>query len=803
MENNQDVGLIAVTQGVTAKEGALYATLAQEKAPAYAMPDGPLPMNHFSDDIFELFVGDILQGIKGSSNWDWYDTVYRFSGGADGGRDVMLHANGLCTGTVQCKKYISNVDLPTVLVEITKYFLHATFNPSLISAATQHFRWFLAVSEGTTGPATDFLAGAGVDHLTAYRDRIAEAAVKARDKNAYLKDRPELALLDGAALCALIWDRLCSSHFGFFRRAELSSLIQTLPEIKSRYYQLQTVVTGDMSAIMDRLNQISGLLHRVPNDEADARGIVTSYIPHTLLSGDTLNIALLPASGQDSLTVLGHLLREKCDDAYGSEPVVIVTGANAFTPDQFNDIQNLIASTTHPLVLVAGCGKVSGRVLNEWKDEGALLFPDEKWKAAGMKQYQAGWCWVRLSNDSAWCHVLIENVPADPTYGQGAQHLCLVFKDAHFWPVMGQDYFCGWAPTRGLLRRLYVTLEEEREKRRHVIALCASEGAGPAEVRTAVSNAHTLNARARICLLMCHPDSANYGPDMRSMCGVFPATDSSYEMLATRKFIPDGAVLRSSKTLLALMTLRWMDESSEIGAVNLFCLRDNCLEDDFPALMTELLNTVNRFSQDMPPGVIARANLELSQQYLSDKGMSARLFIHHCLRQLARYSLANPDDISLHESCIGKLAELNSYLRQHHHVQWQTENQLSGTLIWQDPHSAAMHIIALDDPRKASRQFQAQIADWISEPGEHPFLHVMASGWGSIENGLVDPAAIPRSNVSAVAPLPDPQGRDVAECNGSRKASLSALSELDDLFLKNAGLHEIDAFLLRMRNMTQ
>lgn len=803
MESNKDVALTAAAQRVTEKESALYAALQLEQAPAYAMPDGPLPMSHFSDDTFELFVGDVLSEVKGSPDWDWYDTVHRFSGGADGGRDVMLHAAGHCTGTVQCKKYISHVDLTMVLVEITKYFLHATFDASLISAGVPHFRWYLAASEGTTGPATIFLSGAGVEHITLYRDQIADAAVKARDKNAYLRNRPELTSLDGSGLCDLIWDRLCTSYFGFLRRAELNRLVQMLPSVKSRYYRLQPIVTGDMSAVMERLNHIAGLLHRKPNDETDARGIVTSYFPHTLLSGDALNIALLPACGQDSLTVLGHLLREKCEDACGSEPVIIVTSANAFTPDQFGDIQELMASTTHPAILVAGCGKVNGRILNEWKEDSTLLFPDEDWKAAGMKQYQAGWCWVRLSDERAWCHVLIENVPADPSCGQGAQHLCLIFRDAHFWPVLGQDYFCGWAPTRGLLRRLFVTVEEQGEKRRHIIALCASDGARSAEVRSAVSNAHNLSTRARICLLMCHSGRANYGPDMRSMCGVFPATDSSCEMLATRTFIPDGAVLRSSTTLLALMTLRWMDESSEIGAVNLFCLKDHRLEDDFPALMTELLNTVNRFSLMMPPGVIARANRELSQQYATDKGMSARLFIHHCLRQLARYSVANPNDIPLHELCIGKLAELNSYLRQHHNVHWQTENQLSGTLKWQAPNSAAMHIIALEDPRKTSRQFQAQIADWMSEPGEHPCLHVLASGWGSIEEGLVDPAVIPRSNLTVVAPPTDPQGRDAAECNASRKASLSALSALDDLFLTNAGINEIDGLLLRMRNMTQ
>lgn len=803
MESNKHVSLTAVAQEVSEKEKALYAALSQEKAPAYAMPDGPLPMSHFSDDTFELFVGDILWGLKGIPDWNWYDTVYRFSAGADGGRDVMLHANGHCTGTVQCKKYSSSVDLTMVLVEITKYYLHATFNPSLMSAATPQFRWFIAVSEVTNGPATDFLAGAGAEHLNPYRDKIAAAAVKARDKYGYLKNNAELSKLDGAALCDLIWERLCTSRFGFLRRAELSRLVQTLPEVKSIYYHLQPVITGDISKVMERLNHISGLLQRAPNDETDARGIVTSYFPHTLLSGDSLNIALLPAGVQDSLTVLSHLIRDKCEDAWGTEPVVIITSANAFRPEQFDDIQQLIESTSHPIVLVAGCGQVNGRLLNEWKEEGKLLFPDEVWKAAGMKDYQAGWCWVRLSDDHAWCHVLIENVPIDPACGQGAQHLCLVFRDSQFWPVLGNDYFCGWEPTRGLLRRLFITQEEERDERRHIIALCASEGVGSVKIRSAVSNTYTLSARARICLLMCHPTGANYGPGMRSMSGIFPATDSSYEMLATRSFVPDGLVLRSATTILAMMTLRWLKESSEIGAVNLFCLNGNRLEDDLPALMTELLNTVNGFSPMMPPGVIARAYREFQQQYVTDKGLSARLFIHHCLRQLAHYSDANPDDITLNESCIGKLAELNSYLKQHHHVHWQTENQLSGTLKWQEPQSGAMHIIALDEPRTSSRQFQAQIADWISEPGEHPCLHVLASGWGSIEEGLVDPATIPRSNFTAVAPQSNQHRRDAAECNGSRRASLSALRELEDLFLNNAGLNAIDAFLLRMRNMTK
>lgn len=786
------------------KETALYSALEKEKAPAYAMPDGPLPMSHFSDDTFELFIGDILYGIRGRTNWDWYDTVYRFSGSADGGRDVMLHEEGLCTGTVQCKKFNSNVDLPTVLVEIAKYFLHATFNTSLISPRVECFRWYLAASEGTTSPATVFLAGEGKSHLDGYRDQLARAAVKARDNNAYLKSRTELATLGGTELCDLIWERLCSSRFGFLRRSELSSFVQTLPDVKQRYYKLQSVVTGDMTEVMERLEKIVGLLHRVPHDEEEARGITTSFIPHTLFRGDSLNLALLPACDEDSLPILARLLKDKCEEACGSEPVIIVTGANAFRPEQFDDVEALINTTTHPVVIVAGCGRVRGKTLNQWKEDSVLLFPDQAWKASIFKQYHAGWCWVRLSSDSTQCHIMIENVSADPSFGQGSHHLCLVFKDTHFWPALGHDFFCGWEPTRGLLRRLFLTMDEGGENRRHIVALCACDGSRSVDIRQSMSNTNMLSSLARICLLMCHPGSTNYGPGLRSMSGVFPGSDTSYEMLRTQTFIPDGVVLRSPGTVLAIMAVRWMKDSTQIGAVQAYCLKDNTLEDDFPALMTELLNVIGAYSERIPPGSIARASQEFSQQYLTDKGMSARLFVHHCLRQLAIFSESSPDDVMLSQNTfhIAKLAELNSYLRQHHDVEWQTDSQRTGTLKWQDSHSP-VHFIALENPLMASRQFQAQIAEWIHEPGEHPYLHVLASGWGSIDEGAVNPSEFPRSDVSATPPSSDHRERDVAECNTSRKASLSALNELDNLFLKDADISQIDAFLLRMRTFTQ
>lgn len=804
MERQKDTARPVTGARNALKEAALYTTLEKDRAPAYAMPDGPLPMSHFSDDTFELFIGDILYGIKGRTNWDWYDTVYRFSGSADGGRDVMLHDKGLCAGTVQCKKFNSNVDLPTVLVEIAKYFLHATFNPSLISPEVECFRWYLAASEGTTGPATVFLAGAGESHLNDYRGQFATAAVKARDNNAYLNSRTELATLDGTELCALIWERLCSSRFGFLRRAELSSFVQTLPDIKQRYYKLQSVVTGDMAEVMERLEKIAGILHRVPHDEEDARGITTSFIPHTLLSGDSLNLALLPACDKDSLPVLARLLKDKCEEACGSEPVVIVTGANAFRPEQFDDIEALINTTTHPVVIVAGCGRVGGKILNQWKEDSALLFPDQAWKASALKQYQAGWCWVSLSSDSTQCHIMIENVPADSSCGQGSHHLCLVFRDTHFWPALGHDFFCGWEPTRGLLRRLFLSMDEVGENRRHIVALCACDRSRPADIRQSMSNTNMLSSLARICLLMCHPGSTDYGPDLRSMSGVFPGNDTSYEMLGTQTFIPDGVVLRSPATVLAIIAVRWMKDSTQIGAVQLYCLKDNMLEDDLPALMTELINVVGSYSNKFPPGCIARASQEFSQQYLADKGMSARLFVHHCLRQLAVFSDSSPDDVTLSHNMfrIAKLAELNSYLRKHHGVEWQIDSQRTGTLKWHDSNSS-VHFIALDNPQMASRQFQAQIAEWIHEPGEHPYLHVLASGWGSIDEGAVNPFEFPRSDVSATPSSSDNRERDAAECITSRKASLSALNELDNLFLKDADISQIDAFLLRMRTFTQ
>jgi hypothetical protein len=783
-----------------AKVEALHTQIKAAKTPCYESHGNLLPMDHFSDDVFELFVGDLFNEMKDQDEFDWYDIAHRFNGGADGGRDVLLHNRGVCVGAVQCKKYASNITLPMVLQELTKYFLHASFNTTMQPKEGEIFRWYLAASRGITTPGMEFLLSSGEEHLKNYRDQLNIAASTVRDSNDYLKTRPELANLTGEQLCDLIWPRLIKTQLGPLRDVELSKFALGLPSIISTYYQLRSIVTGDFSEIMSQISEMMNIPRNVTDDFGSATDIVSVFIPHTLLNGDSLNLVLLPASGQSALSALEEALVSRNRKVFTQDPVVIVTGATSFLPKDYTAIWQLLERATHPIILVGGCGTVKGKQLQDWQDDEKLILVENDGDILCNRHYQVGWCWTRLTQENIQCHGIISNVSADPERSFGKKQLCFIFLDVHFWPALGYDFFCGWDPARSLLRKLYMVTNDQNQAPKHIVALCA-DNANPTEyIRKAMANCHMLSERGKLSLIVCHNGMPDFGPSLRSLSGVFPGENKSRALMATKGIMTDGAILRSTQTDLASMTVNLLNKVAEVGVVDLCHLYQNKFIDDVPALFTELLNIVRNNKAVIPDGITPLAEHTLSQQYQIDNGLSAKILVHHTLEDLKPYTEIDPDSLDIMSDKLAILAELSSFLSMDEMLEWQTQLEQTGTLRW-DESLNPIHIVAIESLRVDYNSVANQIVNWMCEPGEHPHLHVLSRARGHINEGLVVPEKYPRANWSNLSTTATVPKRDLTECVVARKASLGALNDLDDLYVNHASASEVHAFLLNIRRI--
>ncbi|WP_455915243.1 ABC-three component system protein [Pantoea agglomerans] len=774
----------------------LHQDIARSKVPLLTLYGGQYPMAHFSDDIFELFVGDICSELKGLEDWDWYDSVRRFSGGADAGRDVILHMDGQCVGTIQCKKYNKPVQLNLVLEELTKYLLYGLVKPGMLPPYGQEFRWYLAVSESTGGTATDFLVGAGEAHMKRHRSELETAVLKARDGSVFLKTHSTFEKLNATELCDLIWQRLVDTRLGLLRRSELSTLVRMLPSVAGAYYEFQKVITGDISELLVPLKQFIQAGSCSPEQLSETQNVLSTYIPGKLLEGENLNVVMIPECN-DTLNLLQNAMKTVRVGQFGSAPTVIISSSDSFNPDDYKEINRILNTSKGQVILVAGCGKVSGEKLNWWRESGEILFPSPEWDPAPVQEYQAGWCWIKEQSGETTCHLLLENVPTDYSHGQGTHHHCFIFEDVCFWPVLGADFFCSVSASKAMLNRLAMSLEETGSAiRKHALAVCASQCVEDEKIKHALAHFEVLREKTDLAFLCCHPSSTKYKNGLRTFCGAYPCVDSSHMLMSTRGIVESGVVIRSAQTAVASFSAYWKSSTLQLLRPSLFRVEGGVLVSDYIPLFAELLSHVTLYESKDDSPYPNRAKDKLRIQYLADNGMSSSLIVHHCMNKLKPYAPVLPDTVSWDNTILARHAGLNSYLSSHSELEWQTECNKSGTLKWTFMTSVE-HIVLLEDPDLSYRQVKAEVLLWAAEAGEHPKLRVLAKGRGNrMDHWIARTGEVHRVDIT----LPDyADENEITEIHINRQAELHSLSELDDFYLEDTDGSGLEKFVRSLR----
>ncbi|GKE11234.1 hypothetical protein Tco_1414785, partial [Tanacetum coccineum] len=331
----------------------------------FAFDCGQLPFERMGADHFELLLADLYSAQADAGREDWYDKARRLNDGADQGRDVILTLDSAPVGVIQCKRYIGIVSLDMIIKEICKFFLYATIKPGIASASGEPFRYYVAVSDRAAGKLFEFLEAKGRQRFDDLRAEFEEGALLVRKGSATLRKHPALKSLTKEQLCDLVWARIDNLQTALHKKDDLSRMVGAYPGIRSTYFRLEQAsadIVGEVKAFLQSRNLVVS-----DEDQKLIADIRTEYIKLRLGRHHRFQSALV--QGEELMPFMRGMLQHKAGtlfDQFGSHPVVLTAGAQAATPTDWDELNQLVDAYASPVVVFVGCGDVSGAQLNEW-----------------------------------------------------------------------------------------------------------------------------------------------------------------------------------------------------------------------------------------------------------------------------------------------------------------------------------------------------------------------------------------------------------------------------------------------------
>jgi hypothetical protein len=737
----------------------------EEKPATFTFDMGEFPFERLGDNHFELLIADLFSENAAKENWDWYDEAGRLNDGADQGRDVILLKHGLPVGVVQCKRYKTDVTLPAALREICKFMMFSLIYPDIYNDGIESTRYILAAAESVTGPAYKFLIAEG-------RERFEE---KALDFPSYIKDiRKKYTSLADHALIKdktdeevriLIWERMVKLKTSVYRKFELSRFVRACPAVRDTYFRLEYVINGSIGDVADLLEKFAVRLTGPINSQAknDASKIYTAEIDLDILDGNRLNICLIQADHTNCLFTLTKFL--SCDDDgpcrsnHGTKPVMIVTGAFAVSPDDWHHVDLLIQNYPGPIVLVAGCGEISGSKLKELK---TLICGPNTWinstEPASNAEYRVGWCWVKkASAEQSQCFILIENLPALPQLEQGDVSLRLAFNDVIVWPTLGDDFSCGWTSSKSTLRRVAVGIKDDRLNRPTLLAVAGHSDTFSEDAKQALADFHSLRQYARIAICIANsrfPTAIE--PDWRGGSGFFPAKPISSIMHKQTNNIPNGAILRRDDTSVLTTVLIWQNEYLEVGKAIPYRIEGTNIIRDIPPEGIELLRNLRWIQPYEDSDPIVYDEIENLRDATLNIGVpSSGSLVHSCSYGVKDYTPLHADEIAGHGIKIRPALHAICYLKGADGASWKDSTGIGQITLTNG--ETELSLLSWVDGELGLRSMLASIRAWATRGGPHPPLLVLgrantspASTGEKIGHIIREDITIPSENADSI-----------------------------------------------------
>lgn len=706
-----------------------------ESPELFAFDCGQLPFERMGDAHFELLLADLYAARAEDGSESWYDKARRLNDGADQGRDVILLEDGNPVGVIQCKRYNGIVYLSQVIQEICKFFLYATIKPAIASAPGEPFRYYVAVSDRAEGKLFEFMEGSGRQRFENLRAEFEKKALAARTASATLKKHPILKDLTQAQLCDLIWARIDNLHTTLHKKDDLSSMVARYPEIKSKYFKLES----NSERIVDELKTLlqSRNLTISQEDEDLISEIRTEYIKLKLGCNQHFNLGLL--QGSELMSFMRTMLKPKAGilfNNFGSLPVVFTGGANVAEPSDWRELHLLVENYNCPVVVFVGCGSVTGTQLASWKDSDDMIWIDPKWDPAPLQHYKAGWCWVKEPTlDIFNCYVLVENETGESEFGQGTVSLRLAFDDVVVWPTLGNDFTNPISNARSQLRRIMASQKEDRSNRPNLVLASVSVTC-LGKILTAVSDHNSQRIHSTIAMAIANSNHiVDFHTELYSATGVFPAIDGKCVTRATPKTVnPPGCTMRRSTNGAITFKFDWTQDLPNMTSVAAHRLVDGRVTDDMLPMSLEFHELFERYPPytDYLPAV--KTELDLLNSLVQTPGsLDYSGFTYQTCFGVNSGQDFSLEVLSSSGESVMRTVQALSYLNVPQSSQWVCSPAL-GHIRHDDPVHGEVNIMAWSNADYSVRQMEADLYYWARVQSAHPSLIVFAKPRGTVKD---------------------------------------------------------------------
>jgi hypothetical protein len=708
----------------------------KENAPElFALDCGQLPFERMSDVHFELLVADVFRAQIDENSTNWYDTVSRLNDGADQGRDVILFNDGKPAGVIQCKRLQKILYLDDLIYEICKFFLYAHIRPQIAPQIGTEFRYYLAVADRVSTEVFEFMQGAGRERFHALRAKFEGKCVVVRTKSKTLKMHSKLKDLSSAELCNIVWIWIDNLKTTVLKKDSLSTMVAKYPIVKTTYFKLDSDTTTIISEISRLLTSQGGMLSK--DDEVHLSRIRTEYIDRTIGHGDRLNLGLI--QGSDLLPFLKDMLAPKVGTLakhFGSRSVVLTAGALAASPEQWNEINEIVKAFPYPLVFMVGCGEVSGTLLTQWRVADEMSWIEPTWEPATAQKFKAGWCWITDPVEEDFnCYVLVENEPEQQGFDCGNFSLRLAFKDVILWPTLGNDLTNSILNANSQLRRIIAGQADDKLRRPNLIL--ASQHVD--HLQRFVKSVGDYHAQRRLSLIAIaaansqRMQACNMQP--YSATGVFPAADTGHNTRASPPLMqPPSRVMRRSTSGGLTMTLKW-DVNITLERATGHRLLDGVVQEDLVPAALEFHELFKRYPPQADCLEAVKNELESFNTFIQAGSLKdSQEFSYQTRHGVTAGHEFTLEGLASSGKYVMKAVQALSYLKSHENATWITEPGVKGHIQFSDPNEGDYNVLAWANDGYGVRQMGCELHRWAMEAVNHPGLVVFAHCLGRVRD---------------------------------------------------------------------
>lgn len=220
----------------------------------------PYPLEQLTDRDFEVLLYQLFRvRIEQNKYKGLFDRADLMAGVGEQGRDVLLTYKGRNTGLVQCKKFNTNLDKPTVAKEIIKFVLYALVYPELIDNA-KRFTYYVAASVGFTNTAITLISN--------FNQAIAKEAKLQEWTEEVISKYAKISHLKYAAIEINLKHILQSITVDKITPKEQIDLwLSQHHEVVPIFFEVRTVTDNtEIKKVQDQLNLLTGLLNQTNGD---------------------------------------------------------------------------------------------------------------------------------------------------------------------------------------------------------------------------------------------------------------------------------------------------------------------------------------------------------------------------------------------------------------------------------------------------------------------------------------------------------------------------------------------------------